>query len=59
MYINQYHHLPGVPSAKEVEREGVTMGEMTTVIMEKVEELTLYLIEANKRIEKLENELKK
>ena len=58
-YINQYHHLPGVPSAKEVEREGVSMGEMTTVIMEKVEELTLYLIEANKRIEKLENELKK
>lgn len=65
-YINQNKHLPGVPSAKEVKKGGIAMGEMTTVLMEKIEELTLYLIEANKnqikankRIEQLEKEIQK
>ena len=63
-YIEKNQHLPGVPPAKEIEEGGVDMGEMTKILMEKVEELTLYLIEANKnqikankRIEYLEHQI--
>ncbi|NOY48530.1 MAG: TMF family protein, partial [Chlorobi bacterium] len=61
-YINQNKHLPDVPSAKEVEEEGVNLGEMNAVLLQKIEELTLYMIEMKKenkelkqRIEVLEN----
>ena len=57
-YIEINHHLPGVPPANQIEESGIAMGEMTKIMMEKVEELTLYLIEANKRISELENKLK-
>ncbi|MFK8105427.1 MAG: hypothetical protein AB8G15_23140 [Saprospiraceae bacterium] len=44
-------HLPGIPSAKEVATEGIDVGEMQAKLLEKVEELTLYLIEQNKLIQ--------
>lgn len=53
-FINENQHLPNVPSADEVADSGIDMAEMAAKQMEKIEELTLYLIEANKRIEKLE-----
>ena len=53
-YIIQNNHLPNVPSAKEVADKGIDVGAMNTKLMEKVEELTLYLIEQNKRMEALE-----
>ena len=57
-YINKHSHLPGIPSASEIEEDGgFGIGEMSNKLMEKVEELTLYLIDANKRIEQLENQL--
>ena len=43
-------HLPGIPSAKEVEKEGIDVADMQAKLLEKVEELTLYLIEQNKVI---------
>lgn len=53
-YINQYQHLPGIPSAKEVEKEGgFKLGEMNIKLLEKVEELTLYVIELKKEIEEI------
>lgn len=55
-YINTNKHLPGVPSAIEVESNGVNLAENNTLLLQKIEELTLYLIEQNKRIEKLEEE---
>jgi hypothetical protein len=55
-YINQNNHLPNIPSAYEIQSNGLKVGEMQTKMMEKIEELTLYLIEANKRIEKLEKQ---
>ena len=58
-YINSNGHLPNVPSAEEVEKNGVDLGEANKILLQKVEELTLHLIEQNKRIEALENELKK
>ncbi len=58
-YIKEYKHLPGVPSAKEVEEaEGFHVGEMNRILLEKVEEFTLLLIEQNKKIEQLEKEIK-
>jgi hypothetical protein len=50
------HHLPKVPSAKEIKENGLQLGEMSNVLLQKIEELTLYVIEQNKRIEKLEIE---
>jgi hypothetical protein len=57
-YIDQNKHLPEVPSAKEMETNGVNLGEMNMLLLKKIEELTLYQIESNKRIQILENELK-
>jgi hypothetical protein len=56
-FISQNGHLPNVPSADVVNAEGVALGEMNRILLEKVEELTLYLIEQNKRIEELEKVL--
>jgi len=51
-------HLPGIPSAKEVETNGISLGEMQTRLVEKVEELTLHLIDQNKLILDLQQEVK-
>lgn len=53
------HHLPEVPSAAEIKEEGLQLKEMTTILLQKVEELTLYTIEQEKRIKALEAELAK
>jgi hypothetical protein len=53
-FIQQHKHLPEVPSAKEVEEKGLDVGENQAVLLKKIEELTLYIIEQNKKIEKLE-----
>jgi hypothetical protein len=50
------HHLPNVPSAKEIKENGLLLGEMSNVLLQKIEELTLYSIEQQKTIEKLEKE---
>ena len=47
-HIKEKQHLPGIPSACEVEENGISVGEMQTKMMEKIEELTLYLIELKK-----------
>lgn len=47
-YIKENKHLPGIPSAKEVEENGVSLGEMQTKLLQKIEELTLYVIELKK-----------
>jgi hypothetical protein len=47
-YINQNKHLPEVPSAKEMEAEGLNLKEMNLILLKKVEELTLHLIEMKK-----------
>lgn len=44
-YIAEHKHLPGVPSSETVGAEGVELGEMNRVMMEKIEELTLHLID--------------
>ena len=51
-YINANKHLPGVPSAKEVASNGnsINLGEMQTILLEKIEGLTLYTIEQQKQM---------
>lgn len=58
-YINENKHLPNVPSAAEVEQNGVDLGEMDKILLQKVEELTLYVIQQQKQIEALQKELEK
>ena len=58
-YIKANGHLPEVPAAAEVEKEGVALGEMNKILLKKIEELTLYLIQQNKKIEVLESKIEK
>ena len=55
-YIKENGHLPGVPSARELEDEGLSLGEMNARLMQKVEELTLHVIELQKQIDELRKE---
>lgn len=55
-YILQNGRLPVVPSAEEVKENGINLGKMDAVLLQKVEEITLYLIEHQKRLEALEKE---
>jgi hypothetical protein len=65
-FIRKNNHLPEVPSAKEVKQNGVDLGENQVLLLKKIEELTLYVIEQNKKleeqgkmIEKLKAQMKK
>jgi len=53
-YITSNTHLPNMPTADIVAKDGLSLGEMDRLLVEKVEELTLYIIELNKRIATLE-----
>ena len=52
-YIDKNKHLPEVPSAKEMEKNGVNLGEMNMLLLKKIEELTLYVIELKKEVNEL------
>jgi len=56
-YISQNGHLPEIPSAKEIEDNGLSLSEILTLQMKKIEELTLYVIEQQKEIEELKNDV--
>jgi hypothetical protein len=53
-YIKANKHLPEVPSAKEMEANGINLSEMNMLLLKKVEELTLHIIRQEKRISELE-----
>ena len=54
-FIAENQHLPNVPSAAEVEANGVNVGEMNATLLKKVEELTLYIIDLQKQIDELKS----
>lgn len=58
-FIKENKHLPEIPSAKEIEKNGLMLGEMNMSLLKKMEEMTLYMIEQNKKINKLEQQNKK
>jgi len=49
-------HLPGIPSEKEMKEKGVSIGDMQAKLLQKVEELTLYMIDQNRKLENLKAE---
>jgi hypothetical protein len=55
-YIKENGHLPEIPNEKEVTENGVELGSMTSKLLQKIEELTLYVIEQNKEMEKMKKD---
>ena len=56
--IKKNKHLPNVPSATDIEKNGINLGPMTSALLEKVEELTLYIIQLEKRLKAMEEKNK-
>jgi len=50
-FIQKNKHLPEIPSVKEIEKEGLSVGDNQAILLKKLEELTLYMIQLNKKIE--------
>ncbi|MFM7021523.1 MAG: hypothetical protein ACKOXB_00985 [Flavobacteriales bacterium] len=57
-YISVNKHLPKIPTAKEIEEQGAKVGEIQALQMEKIEELTLYIIQQQKLIEEMNQRIK-
>ncbi|MGN6508538.1 MAG: hypothetical protein ACTHLD_03665 [Chitinophaga sp.] len=57
-FIAANSHLPGVPSAETVKREGLELGENQAVLLRKIEELTLYILQQNKKQEAMEKKMR-
>jgi hypothetical protein len=49
-YIDKNHHLPEIPSAAQMQNDGLNVGDNQTKLLQKIEELTLYLIEKDKQL---------
>jgi hypothetical protein len=58
IFIDKNGHLPNIPSAKEIETNGLPLGELQKKMMEKIEELTLYIIELKGEIDLLKSNKK-
>nr|WP_321485487.1 choice-of-anchor J domain-containing protein [uncultured Draconibacterium sp.] len=58
-YLEENKHLPGIPSGKEIETDGFSLSEMNLLLLKKVEELTLYVINQQKEIEELKKKCNK
>lgn len=56
-YIKHNQHLPDVPSAKDVAKDGIDLGDNQVLLLKKLEELTLYLIDQHKEINALKAEI--
>lgn len=58
-HIKEKGHLQDIPSAKDVEKNGIELGEMNKLLLQKIEELTLYTIELNKQVKELKDQVNK
>jgi hypothetical protein len=58
LFLKSQKHLPEIPSAKEMEKNGINTGEMNMLLLKKIEELTLYIIKQEARIKSLESSIK-
>jgi hypothetical protein len=56
-FISSNKHLPNIPAAKQVKKEGFDLGDMNKRLLEKIEELTLYIIEQDKKINAIQQQL--
>lgn len=57
-FISKFHHLPGVPSAAEMEQNGMDVMGMNAILLKKIEELTLLLLQQQEQINALTNEIR-
>ncbi|MGB4844668.1 MAG: hypothetical protein WBP16_09395 [Ferruginibacter sp.] len=57
-FIAENKHLPNIPSAAEIEKTGVSLGDMSKRLMEKIEELTLYILQQQEQIDELKKKIK-
>jgi hypothetical protein len=57
-FTKENNHLPNVPSAKEIQEKGLNVGEMSNLLLQKIEELTLYTIEQNKALKEQNQTIK-
>lgn len=57
IFLKENHHLPKIPSAVEMEKEGISLKEMNLLLLEKIEELTLYTIQQQKEIDELREKI--
>jgi len=56
-YIKEHHHLPEIPSASEVEKKGLSLSDMQSKLLQKIEELTLHMIQQDKENRELRERL--
>ena len=56
-YIKKNHHLPKIPSAQEIKENGLSLKEMNLLLLEKIEELTLFTIQQQKEIDLLKSKI--
>ena len=56
-FINSNKHLPEIPTEKQILKDGINVGEMNGILLKKIEELTLYIIDLNEKYEKQQIEL--
>jgi hypothetical protein len=56
LFIKNNKHLPNMPSADDIKKDGLNLGQMDNLLLQKIEELSLYIISQEKRIGKLEKE---
>ncbi|WP_418498948.1 hypothetical protein [Flagellimonas sp.] len=56
-HIKEHGHLPNIPSAKEMEANGIQLGEMNMKLLEKIEELTLYTLSQEKKLIKVNEKM--
>ena len=56
-FIKENKHLPDIPSARDVKENGIDLGEMDAKLLQKIEELTLYIIQHQKEIEYLKSQI--
>jgi hypothetical protein len=55
-FIREYNHLPDMPSEETVLKDGIELGEMNALLLKKVEELTLYVIELKKELDDMKQQ---
>jgi hypothetical protein len=58
-HIEKNKHLPGIPTEAEVKENGVNVGEMQVKLLQKIEELTLYMIQQQEIIDKLNDKIER
>ena len=55
--MKENKHLPEIETSEKIQEKGLNLGEMQSKLLKKVEELTLYVIEQKKEIERLKNKI--